>query len=379
MGQKTNKAKHPPTMPFEVNHALWGKIETQVTDGLRMAIHTGFYKPGDILPSKVEMARALGVSSRASQAALRVLAQEGLVSPRTKRGTLVLGPRTGAFRGRVVIVQRDSLPVYYNSMLESRLCDRLTEAGYLVSQVTARLIGDRLEDAERERYDVRQLVAALRQSTLLAVVVGSTPDVERTLADMGTPYVTVGLNRPKAPGCAGFARLSLDGAIPGLVARLRERAIRHLVQVALRPSEYIAPTLLGQVCESVEGVSIWPGNEPSVRHNRLVRLAFETFAARYRTKADLPDAFLFTDDYLARGALTALLAAGFRTGRDVLVATLANTGIEPVHPDPFDMLARDPERDASTVADAVLAYLDSGTFPADLTLSTEFVADSGGV
>ena len=35
-------------MPFEVNHALWGNIETQVTDGIRMAILSGFYKPGDI-------------------------------------------------------------------------------------------------------------------------------------------------------------------------------------------------------------------------------------------------------------------------------------------------------------------------------------------
>ena len=143
MARQAHKAGRRPEMPFEVNHALWGKIETQVTDGLRMAILSGFYKPGDILPSQIELARALGVSTRAPQTALRVLAEEGLVSPRTKRGTLVLGPRTGAFRGRVVIVQRDSLPVYYNSMLESRLSDRLTDAGYLVTQVTARLIGGR--------------------------------------------------------------------------------------------------------------------------------------------------------------------------------------------------------------------------------------------
>ena len=374
MARQAHKSGRRPEMPFEVNHALWGKIETQVTDGLRMAILSGFYKPGDILPSQIELARALGVSTRAPQTALRVLAEEGLVSPRTKRGTLVLGPRTGTFRGRVVIVQRDNHPIYYNSMLESRLCDRLTDAGYLVTRVTARLAGNRLEDASRERHDVRQLVAALRQSTHLAVVIGSSPDVERTLADMGTPYVTIGQTKPAAPGCAGFAKLSMDVALPGLFARLRERKVRRLVQVALRPSEYIDAALLGQVCESTEGIALWPGNDPAVRQDRLVRLAFDTFAARYRTKADLPDAFLFTDDYLARGALTALLAAGIHTGRDVLFATLANMGIAPVHPDPIDLLARDPERDASVVADAVLSYLGTGTFPSDLTLGTEFVA-----
>ena len=372
MARQAHKAGRRPEMPFEVNHALWGKIETQVTDGLRMAILSGFYKPGDILPSQIELARALGVSTRAPQTALRVLAEEGLVSPRTKRGTLVLGPRTGTFRGRVVIVQRDNHPVYYNTFLEAGLCNRLTEAGYLVARVAA-TVDKRFEDIENERTDVRQLVAALRQSTLIAILISSAPDVERTLADLGTPDITIGQTQPAAPGCAGFAKLSFDIALPGLLARLRERKVRHLVQVALRPSQYVDAALLGQVCESIEGITLWPGNELA-RQDRLVRFAFDTFAARYRTKADLPDAFLFTDDYLARGALTALLAAGIHTGRDVLFATLANMGIAPVHPDPIDLLARDPERDASVVADAVLSYLGTGTFPSDLTLGTEFVA-----
>ena len=361
-------------MPFEVNHALWGNIETQVTDGIRMAILSGFYKPGDILPSLVEFARGLGVSTRAPQTALRVLSQEGLVSPRTRRGTMVLGPRLGVFRGRVVIVQHDNHPVYYNSMIETRLCDRLTEAGYLVARVTAHIVGGRQEDIARERYDLRQLMATLQQSTQLVLVIGSSPHIESALSQSGTPFVTVGLARPRAPGCAGFAAMTISGALPNLLERLRTRGTRRLVQIAFRPSECIDRALLGTVCETVEEMALWPGTESAVLQDRLMRLAFDTFAARYRTKADLPDAFLFTDDYLARGALTALLAAGIRTGRDVLVATLANKGIMPVHPDPVDLLLRDPERDASVVADAVLGYLDDGAFPPDLTLSTEFIA-----
>ncbi|MBP5545506.1 MAG: GntR family transcriptional regulator [Kiritimatiellae bacterium] len=365
--------KKMPAMPFKVDHALWGNIETQVTDGIRMAILSGYYKPGDILPSLVAFARGLGVSTRAPQTALRVLTQEGLVSPRTRRGTMVLGPRLGAFRGRVVIVQRDSLPIYYNSMIESRLCDRLTGAGYLVTRISVRLVSGRQEDATLERYDVRQLIATLRQSTLLAIVIGSSTHLEATLSESGTPYVSVGLTRPTATGCAGFALQTMSGAIPGLLARLRERGMRRLVQVALRPSECIDPAIFQDFCESVDGISIWPGTEEVVPQDQLVRLAFDTFANRYHTKADLPDAFVFTNDYLARGALTALLAAGIRTGRDVLVATLANSGIMPVHPDPIDLMWRDPSRDADVVSDAVLSYLDTGAFPQDLTLATEFI------
>jgi len=259
-------------------------------------------------------------------------------------------------------------------MIALGICDRLTEAGYLVTQVSAHLIGSSHADSSLERFDVRQLVAELRQKTLLAISIGSPSNVEQTFDDLNTPYVMIGRERPETPTCAGFARMSLEGALPGLLARLRERKVRRLVQVALRPAEYIDPALLATVCESTEGFALGVGSGPSLLQDRLVRLAFDTFAARYRSKADLPDAFLFTNDYLARGALTALLAAGIHTGRDVLVATLANAGIAPVHPDPIDFLARDPGRDASVVADAILAYLDSGTFPANLTLATAFIA-----
>ena len=104
-----------------------------------------------------------------------------------------------------------------------------------------------------------------------------------------------------------------------------------------------------------------------------MRAAYDLFRARYKTKADLPDAFLLTDDYLARGALLALLVAGIRTGRDVLVITLANKGTRPLHPDPVDFILCDPARDADIIADALLAYLDSGTAPGTITLENEFV------
>ncbi len=105
-------------------------------------------------------------------------------------------------------------------------------------------------------------------------------------------------------------------------------------------------------------------------------VVYDLFRARYRTTADLPGALLFTDDYLARGALTALLAAGIRTGRDVLVITLALKGNRPVHPDPIDLILCDPARDADTIANALIAYLDSNVTPGTITLENTFVAGS---
>ena len=150
--------------------------------------------------------------------------------------------------------------------------------------------------------------------------------------------------------------------------------MRSLVQIGIRQTDLMDAEALRGVCESYDEWTGWPKHLKYAKQEDIVRAAYDFFRERYRTKADLPDAFLFTDDYLARGALTALLSAGFRTGRDVLVITLANKGNVPVHADPIDLILYDPVREADAIADALLAYLDSGTAPGTITLESTFVA-----
>lgn len=370
---RTKSTVPSPKMPFQVNRALRDGIETQVTDGLRMAILSGFYKPGDMLPTILDFAHGLGVSIRAPQAALRALTREGLVSPRQRRGTMVVGPRPGVFHGRVLVVHPDYNPVYYSSVLETHLCARLTDAGYLATNTAVRPVGKYHGEPDKEQFDMRKLEIELRQTTALAILIGSHPLLERVISASGTPFIEIGASGSRVPGCAGFVEFDLAGSLPAIVARLRERGARHLVEVGIRKSDFLDAAALRTACPKLEELVLWPEPDRPITQDRFVKLALDTFAARYRTRADLPDAFLFADDYLARGALLALLSAGFRTGRDVLAMTLANRGIMPVHPDPVDLIVRDPARHADAVADAVLAYLDSGSFPEGLALGTEFV------
>ena len=58
----------------------------------------------------------------------------------------------------------------------------------------------------------------------------------------------------------------------------------------------------------------------------------------------------------------------------MLVITLANKGNLPVHSDPIDLILYDPARDADTIADALLAYLDTGAAPGTIKLESTFVA-----
>ena len=69
---KTNEQPVPAcAVPFAVNRSLRVDVSQQVTDGLRLAIQSGFYAPGAMVPTVREFARALGVSIRAPQAAFR--------------------------------------------------------------------------------------------------------------------------------------------------------------------------------------------------------------------------------------------------------------------------------------------------------------------
>ena len=79
METKGKKRTITPEMPFQVNRKLNVDITTQVTDGLREAILTGFYKPGDVLPKIMEFTRGLHVSLRPLLPAYRALKREGLI------------------------------------------------------------------------------------------------------------------------------------------------------------------------------------------------------------------------------------------------------------------------------------------------------------
>ena len=182
------------------------------------------------------------------------------------------------------------------------------------------------------------------------------------------------MKRPETPLCVAFAALSLDPALPAVAERLRARNAKSLVQVALRKSDFLDGVALGAVCGNVENMALHESIDKGLSQQDIVREAMEVFSRRYRRKADLPDAFLFADDYLARGALLALLSAGIRTGRDTLFITLANDGIVPVHPDPVDYILRDIPSDAEAVADTILRYLSTGEPQKTIQLPFRYIA-----
>ena len=65
----------------------------QIAERLRAAVEKGEFAPGDRLPSETELNSRYGVSRTTARSALDRLEQEGLISRRAGKGSIVLPPR----------------------------------------------------------------------------------------------------------------------------------------------------------------------------------------------------------------------------------------------------------------------------------------------
>lgn len=89
-----SRPRHYEELPamYQGNGWLWPY--ERVAADIRAAIRAGELKPGEQLPPQPRLAQMAGVSKSVVQGALALLAEEGLVYARPKRGTFV-AERTG--------------------------------------------------------------------------------------------------------------------------------------------------------------------------------------------------------------------------------------------------------------------------------------------
>ena len=73
-------------------------VYERLADELRQAIVSGRYKPGDRLPSTLELMERTGVANLTVRGAYRVLVEEGLVESVTKKGFYVRRPNAMTWR-----------------------------------------------------------------------------------------------------------------------------------------------------------------------------------------------------------------------------------------------------------------------------------------
>ena len=354
------RTKHK--LPFKVDRTMPGSLADQLAAGLRQAIGSGIYKPGDILPTLHDLAASCGTSLRVPREAMAELKKEGLVDPRRSLGCMVVGRRSSLWLGHVLFILCDASGSYYATVLADELQNRLTQAGYLFTRAAV------LD--KPGGFDDGALDAALAQNVTLAVLFcNRSSRVPRKLDRLGIPFVEIRSSRSELPMSRGLVRFSLGAALAEFVVRCRESGVKSVLQVCFKGECDI------DAVPAFEAEGIRTRKEPFMvpsGHGRLEviqRRSFKRFndllSDGWRPEEEV---VFFTDDFLAMGALMAFVHAGVRIPEDVKVVSFANAGFGPVFVKPLTRLEMDPKEHGEAVVRWLLAVLRGETVPESAAL-----------
>lgn len=359
--------KGAAALPFAVDRRKPGSLVDQLADGLRQAILSNFWKPGEALPTLDRLASAAGTSLRIPREAVARLKAEGLVDPRPGLGCMVTGARRARWRGHVLFVLHDAEGSYYANVFAGVLQERFVRAGYLFTRVSA---SDGRAGADRGALD-----AALSQSVTLAVLFcPGAPRTARLLDSRGVPFVEIGRAPSGLRASKGFVRFDREAALADFAAHCRERGARRVLQVCFRGGEGDADAGRALAAEGVRLRRLsFPAPPGPGRIEAIQRLALEGFSRRLAAGwRPAEDVLLFTDDFLASGALAALSAAGLRAPEDFRAVSFSNAGFGPVYPRILTRLEMDPRAHGAAAADLLLGFLDGRSIPPDAAIRSVY-------
>ena len=350
-------------IPFKIDRNARENLPEQLANGFREAILSGYYKPGERLPSFTQMVDELNVSIRAPRDAMKILQDANLVRSRPRIGCEVLARDEHIWKGLVVVVVNAAYEgSYYISALIGAIRKTMLSEGYSFRLVT-------VDAGPRGRPDFAQLDAVL--SGPLSYVIAVYPDdrLARRILKSGKPalaYVDV-----QSGGGLETIRFSSVRNMVSIGKTISRSGVRKIVV-----AEYSGLPLFNQLCEKMgmelEHLTVRPQEGPRYLGS-LKERAMAAVIDRFGAKRNLPDLLLFSDDYVAFGGLVGLASCGIRIPDEMRVLTLSNVGFEPVYPVPLAQIRIDPRANGTAIAAKVLARIEGRPF-SDPLPSPEFVA-----
>ena len=367
-----NRQLNNSEIPFKIDRKVKEDLVSQVVGGFRQAIGNGYYKAGDTLPTIRELAPMLGVSVRVTAAAVKMLAAEGFVSPRSRRGSVVLARNETLWKGTVLLVVPDGYG-YYHAELGGRIRQLLVGAGFICMQVVVPGVsGARGKPA----YDVSTLEFALGRRADLAILLFNCREAVGVLRRCGVPYVAVGDSAETGRGCVGCMPFDVREAMDAFAAHCRSAGVRRVVQVCKGGAESSAADSLSAVGVRVSSKVIKPlraGGQGRLWD--IQRSALDLFRAWNAEKSFAwPDLIYVTDDYVASAVILALEHLRVRVPGDVRLVVFSNRGHGPVAWDSLTRIENDVRSHGDVVALGVLSFLESGQVPKGLSLKSTYIA-----
>jgi len=337
-------------------------VADRIYDKFVDAIVTGHLGSGERLPTMQEIAAANGVTFRVARGVVERLVREGYVRSRPHAGTVVRPKDHTVWKGRVVFVSfDDDCASYFVAQVADALRRHFLKEGYLLTPVVA---------SRSPRGDVSQLKTALGQSVDFVVLMYGSEHLERLVRASGFPSVAIYGHASSRPN-AWVIPFDASGVIETFVNHCRRTGVRSVTEVTFGGGEcaLAAQALKAAGIDARQmTVGVLDGYG---RYEGIERGAMEVFLGL--RKRDFPDLFLFWDDFVAQGALTALLARGVRLPDDVRVVVQSNRGLGPVCPRSLTRFECDGAAVGEKVASFVLGVLAKGRLPPVPSISPTYV------
>lgn len=353
-----------PKLPFTVDRNAPTALVAQIVDGVLSAIRAGTLKPGDRLPPIQEMAAELEVSHLTIRHAFHQLADLGEVVARRRSGIHIKDSGKNLWSAHVLLMPF-CVDTYYFSVVNHSVQSRLNDAGIRTSWA--------MINGQEYQQGLPHVKAMLdTQHVHLGVIFGSTEMVGDEFTKRGIPLVA--LSSPAHEnGCVARVEFDHSSALHDLAAHCR--AAGTSTATVLFPTigaTSILPIFeaAGLSCRALTGT-------PSIRvggPEDMEKTGYELTRELFTSHAPLPDLLYFSDDYLCRGGLVAILESGVRVPAQLQIASHSNRGNVPVFPLPLTRIEVDPRKVAETVVLQVTRALGNDSRPLpDRVVASTFV------
>jgi DNA-binding transcriptional regulator YhcF (GntR family) len=334
-------------VPFSLDRTGAANLSDQLADRLRAAISSGHYRKGDILPTIVELARALGTSVQVPRAAIAALAAENLVSPRRGVGCVVVGRRQSVWKGRVLgVVPAEREGAYHTTTLLGEMRRALAAAGYLFEVVA-------LDLRPAGSIDCGPLDLALQRNLDFAFPLFCPVTVLRRLERAKVPFAT------KETDSGAEIPAPAIGDMSPFLAQCRASGVSRVLVVGFG-SRRSFDGLCARFADA--GLEVEPRlvrcNHSAGYLERLERLGMAVAIERFsKPRATWPHLVFWADDFLAMGGLVGFLHLGISVPRDIFAVTIANKGLVPVFPRSLARFEFDPAETGRAAAAEILRRL----------------------
>ena len=332
-------------VPFKIARTDRRSLVCQVVDGIKMAIATHKYAPGDVIPSTRDLATLLGVSRIVTRQAFRRLAEEGYINPRAGLGCVVLEQNGKLWRGNVIFITPGDKGDYYLNAFADELGTQLVKHGWRF--VRAATPGD----------DVSLLELETAHPVDLAVVMFGNPAAEKFLSKSGVPFVSVGNEKAaKLKGCVAVVPFVREAAAAEVAARAVASGVKSVWQVGFEPQPDLIKAFAAAKIPLKE-ILVKPAKD--ARQPEATAFAAQAYFEKLLAKGEsaLPDLLYFSDDYVCQGALLALARHGIEAPRNVKIVTWSNRGNGPYYFKPLARIELSPQEDSLRLAESLLGWL----------------------